>query len=583
MFIRTVKVPSSNGSVNEYVRIVEAYRDGGKVKQRVIADLGRKDVLTTLLPKLQRALLGAPTPIGEDPDAIEVVDASTWGPVLAVRTLFDQLGLWQIFDELLPRVKQGPAYADRAFVLLANRLIRPASEHGLARWLETDFVCDRQGRRFVPHWHQKGRVQVHHRQLGAWYRTLDVLVKVKEKIEVALYHRLRDLFSLKPDLVLFDITSTYFEGAGPKDFAKHGYSRDGKPQNVQVVVGMVMVAGWPIAHHVWAGNRLDSTTVQEVVGDLRTRFAFARVVFVGDRGMVSEENIEAIERDGHGYLVGVKRRRNAELDGWLQKVDEAKWLDCPVGITAREKKENPPRTRVQEIETGEETRRVFVIDSDERRAYEQAKRTQAMERTRVKLESVRRRVADGTLTDAARIGAAAQRALSAHQGYRYYAWNLKGGAFAFFEDPVHFEREKRLEGRYVISTSEKTLTSLDAVAMYKQLMEVERGFRRMKDVLSLRPVYHQVEPRVRAHIFVAALGLLLQMLLQHHLDEAAINLSAEHALQALETVRQVSFQVGGETRSGVSASNLRARQVLKALDISNVRPPAAPEGDLTVL
>jgi transposase len=500
-----------------------------------------------------------------------------------VRTLFDQLGLWQIFDELLPRVKQGPAYADRAFVLLANRLIRPASEHGLARWLETDFVCDRQGRRFVPHWHQKGRVQVHHRQLGAWYRTLDVLIKVKAKIEVALYHRLRDLFSLKPDLVLFDITSTYFEGAGPKDFAKHGYSRDGKPQNVQVVVGMVMVAGWPIAHHVWAGNRLDATTVREVVGDLRTRFAFARVVFVGDRGMVSEDNIEAIERDGDGYLVGVKRRRNAELDGWLQKVDEARWLDCPVGITAREKKENPPRTRVQEIETGEETRRVFVIDSDERRVYEQAKRTQAMERTRVKLESVQRRVADGTLTDAARIGAAAQRALSAHKGYRYYAWNLKGGAFAFFEDPVHFEREKRLEGRYVISTSEKTLTSLDAVAMYKQLMEVERGFRRMKDVLSLRPVYHQVEPRVRAHIFVAALGLLLQTFLQHHLDEAAIDLSAEQALQALETVRQVSFQVGGETRSGVSASNPRARQVLKALGISNVRPPAAPEGDLTVL
>jgi hypothetical protein len=110
---------------------------------------------------------------------------------------------------LLPRPKDGPSYTERAFVLLANRLIRPSSEHGLARWLETDFVCDRQGRRFVPHWQRKGRVQVHHRQLGAWYRTLDVLLKAKEKIEVALFHRLRDLFSLQPDLVLFDITSTY--------------------------------------------------------------------------------------------------------------------------------------------------------------------------------------------------------------------------------------------------------------------------------------------------------------------------------------------------------------------------------------
>lgn len=583
MFIRTVKVPSSNGSVNEYVRIVEAYREDGKVKQRVIADLGRKDLLAAMLPNLQRVLLGTPTLVGEDADALEVLDASTWGPVLAVRALFDQLGLWHILDQLLPRTKKGPSWAERVFVLVANRLTRPTSEHGLARWLETDFVCDRQGRRFVADWQRKNRVQVNHRQLGAWYRTLDQLIKAKDQIEVALYHRLRDLFSLQPDLVLFDITSSYFEGAGPKDFAKHGYSRDGKPQNVQIVVGMVMVAGWPIAHHVWEGNRLDTTTVQEVVRDLQTRFSFARVIFVGDRGMVSEANLEALQQDGHGYLVGVKRRRNAQLDGWLQKIDESKWLDCPVGITAQEKKENRPRTRVQEIDSGDDSQRVFVIDSEERRAYEQSKRTQGMERTRVKLQNLQKRVAKGRLSDPAQIGAAAERALRSHQGYRYFAWEIHNGAFTFAEHPLHFEREKRLEGRYVISTSEKTLSALDAVAMYKQLLDVERGFRRMKDVLSLRPIYHQVEPRVRAHVFVAALGLLLQTLLQHRLEEAEVELSAEQALQALETVRHVSFQVRGETRTGVSAANPRARQVLSALGIINVRPPTAPENEPTVL
>jgi transposase len=582
MYVRIVKVPSSSGNVNEYVRVVEAYRDNGKVKQRVIADLGRRDLLTALLPKLQRALLGTPTPAGEDADAIEVIDSSTWGPTLAVWTLFDRLGLWRILDELLPRVKKGPPFADRVFVLLANRLIRPSSEHGLARWLETDFVCDRLGRRFVPHWHQSRRVRVHHRQLAAWYRTLDVLIRVKEQIEVALYHRLRDLFSLRPDLVLYDITSTYFEGAGPQEVARHGYSRDGKAQNVQVVVGLVMVAGWPIAHHVWEGNRLDSTTVQEVIEDLQKRFSFARVLFVGDRGMVSEENLDAIRHQGHGYLVGLKRRRNAELDGWLQRIDESKWLDCPGGITARERK-NPPRTRVQEIATADEQRRVFVIDSEERRAYEEGKRKQAMERVRVKLESVRRRVAAGELTDAARIGAAAERALRDHKGYRYYAWEIRGGEFVYYEDPIQYEREKRLEGRYVIATGEKAVTALDAVALYKQLMEVERGFRRMKDVLALRPIYHQVEPRVRAHIFVAALGLLLQTLLEHQLEEAGVDLSAEHALQALETVRHVRFNIEGKPRSGVSAANPRARQVLKALGISEVRPPAAPPEEPTVM
>jgi len=526
MYIRNVKVTSSNGTVNEYVRVVEAYRDNGKVKQRVVAELGRKDLLTALLPKLQRFLLGTPTPEGEDADAIDILDASTWGPTLAVQALFEQLDLWRILDEVLPHPKQGPAFSERVFVLLANRLTRPTSEHGLARWLETDFVCDRQGRRFVPHWHQRGRVCVHHRQLDAWYRTLDVLFRAKESIEVALYHRLRDLFSIKPDLVLFDITSTYFEGPGPKDFARYGYSRDGKSQNVQVVIGLVMVAGWPIAHHVWEGNRLDSTTVEEVISDLQARFAFTRVVFVGDRGMVSEDNLEAITKGGHGYLVGVKRRRNAELDGWLQKIDESKWLDCPMGITVREKKKNRPRTRVQEIATGDEQRRVFVIDSDERRAYEQAKRTEAMARTRVRLEGVQSRVAEGKLKDAAKIGAAAARVLQHHKGYRYYAWELRDGAFVFFEDPVHFAREKRLEGRYVIASSEKDIDALGAVGLYKGLTEVEYGFRRMKDVLSLRPVYHQVEQRVRAHVFVATLGLLLQTLLQAQLDKAGVDLSA---------------------------------------------------------
>ena len=204
-------------------------------------------------------------------------------------------------------------FADRAFVLIANRLIRPASEHRLAGWLETDFLCDRRGRRFVPHWHQHKRVRVHFQQLEAWYCTLDQLVAAKERIEVALYHCLRDLFSFKPDLVLYDITSTYFEGAGPAGFAKHGHSRDGKPHNVQVIFAVVMVAGWPIAHHVWAGNEVDHTTVGKAIADLHRRFGFNRLVFVGDRGMVTSNNLDAVTAGNHGYLVGLKRRAYAPL------------------------------------------------------------------------------------------------------------------------------------------------------------------------------------------------------------------------------------------------------------------------------
>jgi transposase len=582
MYPRIVKVRSSNGTVNEYVRVVEAYRDGGAPKQRTVADLGRKDQLLQILPKLERLLRGDDK-AGDEPDP-NVLDASTWGPILALRTLFDQLGLWQILDESLGRSTDNVPFADRAFVLVANRVIHPTSEHGMAGWLETDFVCDRKGRRFVPKWHQHRRVRVHSTQLEAWYRTLDRLDRAKERIEVALYHRLRDLFSFKPDLILYDITSTYFEGAGPEDFAKHGYSRDGKPHNVQVVVGVVMVAGWPIAHHVWPGNRIDHDSVQEVVRDLKTRFGFGRIVFVGDRGMVTAENLEVLKHDQHGFIVGLNRRRNVKLSGWLALLDDTKWIDCPVGINAQERKTNPPRTRAQEVPSGDPEMRVIIVDSDERREYEQAMRQRSMARTRELLQKLTERVSSGRLKSRDKIIAAAERILGKNHGARYYSYAVSSdGAFTFSECES-FEQEKRIEGKYVIVTSEKSLDVIDAIALYKDLANVEAGFRQLKDVLAMRPIYHQVESRVRAHIFVATLALLVQRLLGQRLREAGIDFSPARAIEALSTIRHVTFRLDGpKSRCGGSGGSPDARRVISALGIASPRPTAPPEGAETVM
>jgi transposase len=579
MYPRAIKVRSSNGTVNEYVRIVEAYREDGKVKQRVVADLGRKDVLLSVLPKLQRLLPGDIEPDESTPMELKVVDASTWGPVLAIRTLFEQLGLWDIFDRCLGRAK-GVSFTDRAFVLVANRLIRPTSEHGLAGWLETDFVCDRMGRRFMPNWHQRNRVRVHPSQLDAWYRTLDQLHKAKERIEEALYHRLRDLFSFQPDLVLYDITSTYFEGAGPEDFANHGHSRDDKPHNVQVVVGVVMVAGWPIAHHVWPGNRVDHTTVQEAVGDLQKRFGFGRIVFVGDRGMVTAENLESLKRAHHGFVVGLNRRRNSELKGWLDLLDERKWVNCPGGINAQERKTDPPRTRAQEVASGDPGMRVIIVDSDERRQYEQAMRQRSMDRTRQKLEKLKTRIGSGRVKNRDKIIKAAEKVLSKNHGQRYYAYELNTDGEFEFSECRSLKHEQRIEGKYVIATTEKSLSVPEAVAIYKDLADVERGFRHLKDVLAMRPIYHQVEPRVRAHIFVAALALLVQRLLDRRLRDASVEFSSSRAMEALCTVRHVTFRVEGQSkRCGLAGGSPDARRVLKALKVTDLRPPT-PAADV---
>jgi Transposase DDE domain len=138
---------------------------------------------------------------------------------------------------------------------------------------------------------------------------------------------LRNLFSFNVDLVFYDLTSTYFEGNGPVGFARHGHSRDGKPRNRQVLVGMVMIEGWPIAHHVFQGNVRDSTTVEKVRQDLQARFGLRRVVLVGDRGMVTSGNLDRLRASGQGYLVGLKRRRQPEILLALSRKDPAKAIE----------------------------------------------------------------------------------------------------------------------------------------------------------------------------------------------------------------------------------------------------------------
>jgi transposase len=216
----------------------------------------------------------------------------------------------------------------------------------------------------------------------------------------------------------------------------HGYSRDYRPRDPQVLVGLVLIDGWPIAHHVFPGNWRDANTVPAVLCDLDERFGLRRIVFVGDRGMVTARNLDNLRARGHGYIVGRNRRRSGEIYDYIQRAT-GEWLECPVGITASERK-NPPKTLVQEVPSGQDGVRVFVVHSDERLAFERAQRIKSMERVRIKLAALERRVAEGRLKLAEKIGAAAAAILARNHGHRYYDWRLDNGVFQFFEHPVHF-------------------------------------------------------------------------------------------------------------------------------------------------
>jgi transposase len=586
MFLRTVKAAGGKGVQHEYVRLVEAYREDGKNKQRVVCSLGRKDLLAAHLDSLIRLLKGE-VPQGSVGE-VQATGAWDWGPMLVARELWRELGLETILDSLGGRSREdGRALSDRALVLVANRLCAPTSEHGLARWLETDFVCDREGRRWVPTWREDEerhksrtpRVRVEFRQLMQWYRTLDQLEERKEQIERELYLRLRDLFSLQVDLVLYDLTSTYFEGGGPPVLGAHGHSRDGKPRNRQVLVGLVMVDGWPITHHVFKGNMRDAKTVPQVLKDLEERFGLRRVVFVGDRGMVTSDNLELLRSRKQGYVVGLNRRRREKVYRYIERA-QGKWIECPLAIAPREMA-NPPKTYVQEVVSDEPGVRIFVAKSDERGGYERAQRTKAMERVREQLEGLKRRVEKGALKAPAKIGAAAARILTRFHGHRYYDWEFKDGRFRFFEHPTNLKREEAYEGKYVIQTEEKDLTPVQAVSIYKDLSEVERAFSNLKDVLEMRPIYHQTDARVQAHIFVASLAFLLHRAIEKKLKASGLDLSASEALQALRSVRLVDLNLGNQAKRSVTRGTARAAQILQALGIAELEPPT-PAGVATV-
>lgn len=566
MFLRAITKQYPQGSVT-YLYLLEGYRDQGRVRQRVVANLGRADLLA---PHLKRLTCLLRPYLGQAPLAAEILGpqaalspslpgasglaALTYGPVAVARRLWEDLGLGEITRSLL-----GEEAGERAFVLVAHRLCSPGSEHALAWWLEEAYVADSRGRRLLPEWERRGRVRVAHRQLARYYRTLDRLVEQKEAIEQELYGKLLDLFGLKVDLVFYDLTSTYFEGAGPEGLARRGHSRDHRPRDPQVVVGVVMASGWPIASYVFEGNRADKTTVQEVIGDVRRRFEVGRVIWVTDRGMVSAATLAAMAADGSRYLVGIRRRRNPTADKVLAAA-QGPWQALPgVGEVAEVGLEGDPH-------------RYFVIRSPERLAYEREMREQSMARAQARLERLGAQVRAGRIKAPEKIGARAQAILKDHKGGRYFSWELTPeGEFRFRADKL--AREERLEGTYILATNDEELDATQAVAAYKELQLVEKGFRHLKDVLEARPIHHRAPRRVRGHLFVAHLALVLGCALERALRRAGLELALESALAALRPVRLVSFELDGRPVQVLTKPTPHAQAVLKAVGLGQLRPP----------
>lgn len=568
MFPQVVKVRSGPRTY-EYLRILESYREGGVSKHRVIANLGRVDKLEGKLDALVQSLSKYCRERLVAPSQVTCDDAVAWGPILVARHLYDQLGLGQIVRTHC-QGRRDFDVGETAFVLIANRLTDPRSEHGLARWLERYYVCDGSGVRWNPAWlpeervTKEQRVRVRSGQLNQWYRTLDALLSAKSEIEKALYLKVRDLFSLDVDMVLYDITSTYFERRRPKgELRRHGKSRDGKPRNVQVLLGVVMANGFPIAHHVFAGNTPDKATFQSTLTDLEDRFGLRRVLVVGDRGFVSEGNLAFLTEEDREmrYLLGIPGRRCEESAAVLDRVREEAW------------KTVDDTNRVQEVTLETPNVRYFVVESQERKAYEQEQRERSMELVAEALGKVEAAVKRGNPKRPVKIAARAERAICRNHAKRYYSYDIPGpGAFHFYLDPDKLHAETRREGIYIIKTNDMTLTPKQSVGLYKQLSDVEWAYRDLKDVIRMRPIYHRRDDRIQAHLLVATLALFLKRTLEHQLDAKNLYLTPTEAFAALHSMGISVLDFNGQTKHLTSGGGRDARRVLKALDITQLSP-----------
>jgi transposase len=377
----------------------------------------------------------------------------------------------------------------------------------------------------------------------------------KDAIEQHLRNRLGELFKVNYDLLLYDVTSTYFEGLVLRNpQAKRGYSRDHRPDCKQVCIAVVVTReGIPLAHEVFDGNRVDVTTVKEIVSRVEARFGVADRVWVMDRGMASEENIAWLRQGGRRYVIGACR---SDLRRYEQALVEAKdWQRIREDI---EVKLCPGRD-------GSET--YILCRSEARIEKDKAIVDRASERLRAHLERLQRRLATAKKrVDRDRVNRQIGRLLAKHSraakscivSVRQSKSNASGLQLIMRENKDWTRWAERSAGCYLLRSNVADWTEEELWRTYIQLTEAEAAFRIHKSDLSIRPVWHQREDRVRAHIFVCFLGYALWKTLEHWQAHAGLGNSPGHILEELRQVQ--SADVVLPTVDGVE---LKVRCVIK--------------------
>lgn len=577
MYLRATSRRNKDGSTVSYLALAHNARDpvSGMPKAQILYNFGRKesvdlDALRRLVASINRflgpedELASAAGAVGEK---VRFVESRPMGAAWLLR------GLWQLLkidrdlrETAKERGAEHPEWVEGAvFAMVANRAMDPVSKHALPDWLEVEA--------FAP-----GVPEDLYDE--ALYRAMDLLISAEDELQRRVYFSTADLFNLEVDLLLYDTTSSYFEmedddderaerlarweafdaGEGPEPTRPRpqvvneppmrlsGHSRDKRPDRAQVVVGLAVTRdGIPVRCWTWPGNTNDAVTVARVKESLRG-WQLNRVVWAVDRGMVSEGNLRELRKGGAHYIAGERMRAGKKL------VEEA--LSRP--------------GRYQKVRDNLEVKEILIGNGETQQRYVLVRNPLQVERDREQREQILTRISTEleTLPNGGCDHPKKVCELLAHPTLGRYLTRDRRGRLVV--DRAKVRSEERLDGKYLIVTSDDELSSEDVALGYKQLVEVERAWRTLKTDLDLRPMYHRKARRIEAHVLLCWLALLMVRLI-----ERACGASWVKVRQEMDRLHRGVFETdSGQFVQRTELTNLQ-KHYLKALGVA---PPPRFQG-----
>lgn len=556
MYLRRTQRRNKDGSVVGYLALAHNHRTGGVAKAKVLLNLGREDELDVeglrrLVGSISRYLERA-DPVGTLAEAtggeLRATDARPIGSAWVLDALWRRLGIGSALERTLAGRRHRSDVERAIFALVANRAIAPASKLAASEWASRDAA--------IP-----GLAGL---DSDSAYRAMDVLAGADASgaVQEAVFFSVADLLNLEVDLLFFDTTSTYFEiaeedEADPDDpeteaLRRFGHSKDHRADRPQVVVGLAVTRnGIPVRCWVWPGNSADQSVVGDVKADL-AGWRLGRAIWVIDRGISSEANLRELRKGGGGWIAGMRMRSGEAA------------CEAALGRPGRYRAVRD-NLRVKEVKVGEgETARRFIVcHNPDEEAKDRSRRERAVERITAELERI-----DSLRARAGKAGTAharAECALRDHPTYSRYLRQTKAGRLKL--DAAKVKAEERLDGKYLLETCDPELSAADVALGYKNLLEAERCFRDLKSTLRIRPVFHRLDERIRAHVLICWMALLLVRIAERETEQSWRKIRAE--LERIKLVRLEGPAGAVEQTTPLSATQ---SQILTDL---GVEPPAA--------